>query len=318
MILAVEEVISIARRDRRFNLFEREAGRFADGAIVPVMLAASNESTGGESRYASALDAFLVWGHHVLSGAADGDGDRHRNVPVVIVDATSSPLELLRLALATENRAGRYRWSELDRILALFESLCDPGFRDNAGILPLLEPDRDVTPQVRKYRTLSPVLRTALDAGALDVRTAERIATIDPAVIEPLVESARDLTFSRRRQYLLACRDLLDRGDPPEELLTALNSAPPVQRFDLVMKRRKPRRERMDAVVDRVRHEVLRGTGVTLQPPANYEGERYRITFEAGSPGELRRRLNAAAKLENYLDELLGILFQDPLDDTLE
>lgn len=301
----------IADRSERFDLFDPPDeidGSGRGGAYRPLIIAMPAE--------------ILVWGHHLVArtrndamcGApadvapADVAPDA---LPALLVEGSANPASLLPVALAAENRPGRYQWRELDRICALADEL------GITGIAPLLDPARDVTLLVPRYRALPPAHREALEQELIDMRTAERLASLPSPLLEDLLRLGASLSFSRRRQFLIAGEEVLRRGTAEDVLLRELRESPPEGRFGIVMGRRYPRVRRMEAAVDRVRQKVLRGTGVRLDPPASFEGNRYTISFDTGSVDELRRRLAAAQRLEKELDELLGILFEDPLDDTV-
>ena len=289
---------ALAQRDRRFDIFDMPRVASGAPAFRPLVLVAP--------------DAGLVWGHRLLDGM-DAEIDP---VPALLVSPDTGEDRLLLLALDLEGRAGRYSWREVDRICAVAERTGMP------DLVHRLDPERDLTVLVPRYRALPEALKTALDEELVDLRTAERTASLPEAVIMTLLDLSRQISFSRRRQMLVAVEEILRRDGPSgnrpaESLLESLDAVEPRDRFDLVMRLRYPRLTRMESLVESVRRETLGGTGVNLEPPARFEGERFRISFDIRSVDELRRRLAAIQKLEHRLDDLLEILFEDAHDDTL-
>lgn len=288
------------------------------------------DRTGGDFVRENPL--LLVWGHRMLEGVAPGV-----RLPAVLVDIGAGEPALLRAALVREGRAGSYSWREMDRIYGVAREI-GAGDPDD-----LVDPSRPAGPLVSRYRELPPVLQGALNANLLDLRTAGRAAGLPETLLGPLLKLSEPLSFSRRRQFLVATEELcraggdapvgalLERlwGDSPGGLPGQLSgkgsggsvgeSSPALaeEAFREVMNHRYPRLRRLEAAVRAVQEGTLRGSGVRLEPPPRFEGSRYRISFEAGSVEELRRRLGAVQKMEQDLDGLLELLFQDPLDDSL-
>ncbi|TVR72377.1 MAG: hypothetical protein EA427_03310 [Spirochaetaceae bacterium] len=297
----------LAEGSARFDLFdppERGEGDEWRDSCRPLVIALPERSPSlpGDCIPAGAI---LVWGHHRLPRRAEG------MIPAILIAGGKGGTPLLAAALAAENRAGSYRWPELDRICRLAEEM------EVTGIAHMLDPTRDLPLLLPRYRALPDTHREALAREEIDLRTAERLGALSSPLLAELLSLGESLSFSRRRQYLIAAEEVLRRGMAEEDLLGELRGAVPAQRFEIVMAHRYPRLRRMESLVERVRRRTLRGTGVRIDPPERFEGSRYRVSFDVGSPEELRRRLEAAGRLEKELDELLGILYEDPLDDTL-
>lgn len=345
-MISSEKARVIAEDNRAFDLFdpptdtEDAVAPPPDARFRPIAIALTGIDSGADDsdRW---KDAVLVWGHQRLRTITP-----ETMIPAILIkraragmpgleaadgaaaetarESTVDEEDLLLLALAMERRPGRYSWAELDRICAFAASLerrgrcvSPGGVRFEERLAEYLDPDRDSCPLLARYRQLPAALQEALERRQVDMRTAERVATIGPTFLPDLLAAGTSLSFSRRRQFLTACADLLRRGADGRELIRTLREAEPDHRFDLVMEQRYPRLLRMRNAVERVRKTTLRGTGITLEPPPSFEGDRYRISFEVRSTTELKKRLLAARKLEKELDELLGILFQDDFDDLL-
>ena len=218
-----------------------------------------------------------------------------------------TPAEAVRLALTAEHRAGAYRPGEIDAILSLIESSGAAADRD---ILGLLDPRSDVRAVRDRYRALPRTLAVALDQGALDLRTAEAIPAEWAGAVPRLLAPLSSLSFSNRRLAVRMAVELLRAGADLDELITAVTDA--AQRdavLSTLRSRRYPTLADLERRVATLRRQVLGGTGVQLREPPNFEGDRFELSFTFASSGEFRRRLAAAAAVEEVVDELMDLLF---------
>ncbi|WP_076488336.1 hypothetical protein [Alkalispirochaeta americana] len=351
-LVSADVARKIAGTDPRFDLFDRPPGELSPGdasagkdsagavaGIRPLVIALLPDSLeagrpredlagffrNGNSRREEPDQAdreipdvetplCLVWGHCLLERLSGDD-----LLPAVLVDMEKGDSSLLRTALAQEARAGRYSWREMDRI---YQAAREIGADDPDD---LVSPSRPVGPLIVRYRALPERLQEALERDLLDMRTAERVSGLPGELLRSVLELAEPLSFSRRRQFLTAADDLCRGGKKAslEEILRAFSrenagsGGRAEEAFRELLNCRYPRLRRLEGAVQAVQQGLLRGSGVRLEPPPRFEGSRYRISFEVGSVDELRRRLGAVQKMEHELDELLELLFQDPLDDSL-
>ncbi len=250
----------------------------------------------------------LVWGfrYRRLWSAIDD-----RSCPVLAC-SPASEIELLVCALAAENRVGAFRWSEIDRIVSACEAAVktDDDTESWTAVLHYLDRDNDVRPALERYRRLPQHAAAALDRGAIDFRTAEAIPAELDAAVAHLLPPVERFSFSNRRLALRLSIELVRRdGLDAMRLADTLRERSPAEALRWLRHRRYPRLTAMEDHLADVRRRRLAGTGVEIDPPPNFEGDSYRVSFRLSSPEELRRRLSAAATLTEDLDGLLDLLF---------
>ncbi|MFO8042332.1 MAG: hypothetical protein R6U25_03945 [Alkalispirochaeta sp.] len=253
----------------------------------------------------------VVWGFHYRSLWQEFPTTEF---PVLIGgDAAPPPghCELgsgLRVALAAEHRRGEYRLSELERIRRLVER-CDAVEPLWNEIAPLLSADADPWPLIERFRRLSAVLGSAVDAGVIDLRTAEAIPQEWAAAAGWVLPLFTTLSFSNRRQALRMAVELLRGGTDGELLVEELAQLSPQEILPALRRRRYPELTDLERRFEALRRRMLSGTGVTLAPPTNFEGDRFQVSFSFRNDAELRARLQATQRLEEAVDELLELLF---------
>lgn len=257
----------------------------------------------------------LVWGHGVVDAAKPGDTSL---VPALALIG-ANPLDLVRFALRTEGRAGAYGWEEQRRIA----EYCERNRINLEAVCDLVDPDGDYTHNLERYRALSPELRSWVNRGVCDLRTAERITSIPKDRMRSIEFIMQRLSFSNRRRFLVMAQEVVRRdgaaslqdilgdsssagegsGETPD---AGEDSAAILERLRRV---RYPEYSTFEATLERVNHEHLRGTGVRVDAPKNFEGGALTVSFSFSSPAELERRLRGAHRITEKSDELLGLLF---------
>jgi len=292
--ISAEALQTILERDRRFDLFADAAVSGIPGGpfVRPAILWGDN----------------AVWGFRyrsVLPGLAGDD------LPVLRVpdEGETSLSGLTELALAAEGRGGSYRWSEIDRVVALVESdpTCDTGVLE--GVRHALDPVRDVLEMLARYRRLPEALRDPLDTGTIDIRTAEAVPADLLPRMQALLAGTAGLTFSERRQAIRIIVDLLRRGDHSAEDAIALVEAHRGADLLPVLRRiRYPGMTGLDDAIARFRGRYTQGTGISVSYPENYEGDAVTVSFRLRSSKELEGRIAALRRMEDGIDELLGLL----------
>ncbi|MFP4211026.1 MAG: hypothetical protein ACLFR8_07280 [Alkalispirochaeta sp.] len=217
-------------------------------------------------------------------------------------------VDLIMLALTAEGRAGSYRWSEIDAVVGLVES----GTGEEGvprTIRNALDPDRDVLEVLARYRRLPAPLRDALDAGAIDIRTAEAIPEELLSRLPALLDGVSNCTFSERRQAIRIIVDLIRRGDrSPDDLLAFLRSDHEGGLLPALRRLRYPEISRLDDAIASFRNRYTRGTGIVVAFPEHYEGDHLSVSFRIRSSRELANRIAALRRMEEGVDELLGLL----------
>jgi hypothetical protein len=278
-----------AETNRTYDLFHPPAtGQTRQDALVrPVIIGAAGE---------------IVWGFRYREL---WDADPNTTFPVLEVDRDGCAVQV---ALVAENRPGGYRLSELSRIRSLLEG-SDAGEERWRALLPRLGDDTDPTVLVERFRVLHPGIAREVDAGQIDLRTAEAIPTELAGAAETILPLFRSLSFSNRRQALRMSVELLRSNVSVGTIVEGLEAVPATEVVRWLRERRYPTLTAMERRLSEVRSRTLRGTGVEIHPPVAFEGDRYEIRFSFRSLAELRARTAATLRLEDEIDELMDLLF---------
>lgn len=322
-------LIEYLRSDGTFDLFERGDGPIAAaprtterGATAPrttERVAAARSAADGPAedspffRPIILAETQIVWGfaYEALLAAAPS-----RDLPVMRLPDSTGLLTRLLVALNAEGRRGAYRWGEIDRIVSLAER-AGSGDADAAteehdafqAILQAINAERDVLPVLRRYRRLDETVRGALDDGAFDIRTAEVIPRSLVSRLPLILEELAALSFSERRQAVRIIAELVARGDLDDEsVVELLRESPTEEIVSRLHRRRYPTIAALEEGIDRFRSSYARGRGIDVAFPKNYEGDFLSFSFRIRSAKELRRRIEALHRMEDHVDDVLGLL----------
>ncbi|MDA3947695.1 MAG: hypothetical protein PF508_00585 [Spirochaeta sp.] len=312
--LSAGELLRRMRTDRTFDFFHRPDIHPAPDYLY--------------LRPAVLLNDQVVWGFHyedVLNLEADVEADADSGpaqvVPVLrITHADPSPADenavqvvAVRYALDGEGRAGTYRWTEINRIVSHLERVLAPdveGYPVPAAIRSAIDPARDLLELLRRYRRLAEPLRAALDAGDIDIRTAEIVPDGLIPTVPALLEALQTLSFSDRRQILRLAAGLWRRGDVDvDDILATMELRERNGILDRLRRLRYPVVTDIETAMGRFHDRYTRGTGVEVAFPRNYEGEFLNVSFRIRSRAELERRLAALERMKEEVDDLVGLLF---------
>ncbi|MFP4429966.1 MAG: hypothetical protein ACOCW6_00380 [Spirochaetota bacterium] len=273
---------------------------------LPPVVYCSEEAAGA---WGAGPGPVVVWGWPVLRLVAGSGGDS-----IYAHERPLGPREALLLALALEGRTGSYSWEEMHRIVAYCERFAldvDPEVsRAAVG-------DGGLVFRVERYRALPPLLRGALDRGAIDLKTAEALSP--PAtegnrrdeVLGKLLSAGEGLSHSNRRKLLLIARELLvSRRSDPRELIRVVEATAdaPEELLSQLRALRYPELTGMVRQLNRFTEEHLRGTGVRLEAPPNFEGRRFTVSFDFADSREYSARLAALGRAGERLEAILDLL----------
>ncbi|MFW5694739.1 MAG: hypothetical protein ACOCYB_06200 [Alkalispirochaeta sp.] len=219
----------------------------------------------------------------------------------------SVTIQALRWALTAEQRPGQYRFSELDRIRRLVETAGAVACWEE--IVPLCSTGNDPWPLIERFRGVPATAATAVDDGTIDLRTAEAIPREYAAEVDHFLPLVSPLSFSNRRHALRMVVELLRAGADGSALRRELSQLSAQELMGELRRRRYPTLSQLESRLETIRRNALSGSGATLAAPTNFEGDRFQVSFAFRSASELRSRLRAVARLEEYTDELLDLLF---------
>ncbi len=287
----VEELYAL---DKRFDIFtprpEPDPTMLREGFYIPVPITGTS----------------ILWGFHVIN-AASRCGVHALFANLVPPGSTSA---LLAIALALEDRAGRYEWDELERVCeiaggidALDERLRGLLFGDN---------HKNGIERLRAYSALTEQGKELVNSGGLDVKTAFRMRGLHEGALAFLAanESFARLTRSEKRifceyAYEAIMRDTIEGEAQISFLGETLASGHPLAEME---KARFPRLAEKGKKLDELRKKNLSGSGITLEAPPQFEGDSFTISFSFSSRKSFCRRLESLRKIEDSIDELIGLL----------
>jgi hypothetical protein len=261
----------------------------------------------------------LIWGFAILRAAK---AQQLRQLNCLIIPSCPRD-EMLSLALKLENRASGFSWREKEKMLAFLaapepsserrpESPSPPAPLVAAfdQLSPLIENHRDpeLASKIATFAELPEALQDLVAEGQVDLKTAVRVRSL-PVEIFPEIQ-ASTLSFSQNRQFLnelfeVARKHERSQQEIKETVARALRDRRPLE---AIHRLRFPTLTALDERFTNLKRELLRGSGVRLEPPPYYEGQAFTVQFEFNSARTFSRRLTALHTLEGRLDALFELL----------
>ena len=253
----------------------------------------------------------LVWGFNLLCSAAKRGYSR---LPVVRI--TRRPLiELLRIAITTEDRAGNFTWGEMEKIYNLLVEKGSGELINSLSPLLLGHEDSRLFTRVKEFSSLKTQLKVLVEEKLIDLKTALQCNNWQAALIEDIGALLRSgenpLSFSKRRIILNQLIEVsVKQGIPEEKILSlvrnTLNSADPLKTAQAL---RYPELTAMEARFLELKGKLLTGTGIKLTPPSFFEGENFNISFSFSSKKALEKKINYMKTFAEKTDELFELLY---------
>jgi len=246
----------------------------------------------------------LIWGFSILQKAGELGMEELITVPV-----EGSPAEHLALALNLENRKDRFTQGEIGRITEFLvkRNLLDAEEKLSGYIFS----SGGFIKQGMQYNSLPFHIRKLVDSRFCDCKTAAGIRDFAEDHVSLLMKLQDILTFAERRQMCLILSELklgdkmddsgfsdfLEEVAGEEKPLTALH------------KIRMPNLTAMETAFQTFREKRLKGTGITLEHPKNFEGTAFQIRFSFRSEKDLLKKSRILRELSGCTDELFSLLF---------
>jgi hypothetical protein len=290
--LPVSELAALPRRFDFFKAIPRLPARSIGAGFCPPLLVSR---------------ASLVWGSSFLDAVLGLALPPSATLPVERLEL--SPQDELLGALAREGRCGAYAAEEHFQIARAALAIdVDAKFLEEVSTLVLgsgglfaLIPRLDALPENR---------RRLVEAGLVDLKTAERARSLPEEAAAAFPALAAALTASGRRLALgwldEVCLHEGLSGQAAAELTAELDAAP--DPLAALRARRYPELSAMEGDFARIARESLGGSGLKLEAPPNFEGAGFTLSFQFSSGPELVRRLASAGRLAEVADELLSLL----------
>jgi hypothetical protein len=248
----------------------------------------------------------LVWGFSLAERAL------HLGIEkLACKDFKDSPeLELLKLALLLENRAGFYSWPEKEK-LALF--IAKYNLQAAAGQLAvLIENKRDAQflERINSYRSYPAALKVLLDENLIDFKTAQKINPLPEVFFTMLLDKRNDLTFSERRMICVYVFELIQR-----DRLTLRQARTLIQDLfsesELLKRAFQLRYPQLAALEKRFidfKEKYLKTSGIRLEAPPYFEGSDFTLQFSFADKKHFGKRLQKLNQLKENIDELFTLL----------
>lgn len=253
----------------------------------------------------------LIWGFHLLYSASKAGYTR---LPVIRI--IKKPLiELLRVAIILEDRAGGFTWKEMENICHLLIKNGDSELFNSLSPFLLSHEDSRLFARVKQFSSLKIQLKVLVDEKLIDLKTALQCNNWQAALIEDIGALLRSgeysLSFSKRRIILNQLIEVSMKQKIPEEKIpllvrNTLNSADPLKTAQAL---RFPELTAMEERFRELKKELLTGTAIKLTSPSFFEGENFNISFSFSSKKALEKKINYLKTFAEKTDELFKLLY---------
>ena len=245
----------------------------------------------------------VVWGMDVIKAAEENGVES-----IWCRETGDLPEEVLKTALTLENRKNSYSFAEKKRIL---EFLRENGIEScPAEIGALIQDEGDFTGLTEKYASLPEVLRKGIDRGLIDIKTALSVKDLDEAVFGILFDAEERISYSGRRiilrDFLEICRR--DRLSPEQSRELMKEIAASENPGACIAAIRNPKMEAMKKSFGEYSEKYIKGSGIILEAPQNFEGSSYTVRFQLKSRNQLERIIKTLGKVKESAEELFKLL----------
>ena len=237
-------------------------------------------------------------------------------LPVIWLE-DDDPAAAVLAFLETENRPDSYSIEELNSLYSIIETLeletpsaqSAPAATDFSQKLnTFVQKKGDFRQHVMQYRKLPVVLRKAVAAGSFDLRSATVISGLPESVLELLV--AAEISFSQRRIVAVQVQEICRRDSLAQDEIVSLvqrilaKADPQAEVQRLRFPQLTQRQERAHAM----QKNHLSGQRIRIELPDNLEGDSISIVCRVASAKELHSQLECLDRLQEHIDEYLGLL----------
>jgi hypothetical protein len=226
------------------------------------------------------------------------------------------------LTLSLENRRDRYSLKEKLKIYALLKRR---GAEERAEeVAPLVTSKGSFLAQVKQVIVLPSSLQQCVEEGIIDVKTARTVSDLPPEAVHIYLETIMEkndvrkqeglpLSLSLRRLllhylYEVVKREGMEKRKILETFSTVLSHMPLQEAFEKARRMRYPELSKREDALRRFENEKIRGTGIKVEAPPNFEGDSYKFNFSVNSPAQIDTMISRLRLIRNNSDELFRLL----------
>jgi hypothetical protein len=290
-IARTEELLGF---DRRLDIFKNRS--VIDPAILTSGLYPPIPVTGN----------MIVWGFHIVGLAKKCGIETLCSIRV----PEDEPSRILAYALMLEDRAGAYGWDELERIESF---LCGiEGIDEGLSRLVFGPNPKHGMERLRLYSGLPHEAKALVKECAVDLKTVFRIRALSTEVFSFLLasESFKGLSASEKRifadmAYEVIRRDCIPADKQHKLIGKILGSENPMKEME---KLRIPKLSAMRDKVSIFKSRYTDGSGVEIEPPGDFEGSAFSVSFSFSSTRNFHKKLATLSGIGESVDELFELL----------
>ena len=243
----------------------------------------------------------LVWGHSIVRSA-----EAKAEIYCRLIEGDAE--ENLVTALKAENRTDSYSWFEKEKILNF---VADKNIdRENKSLLELIQHEGSFIPNTEKFKKLKTIIKNIVGSGILDLKTASRLEIFDDEIIERTAVIIKDFSFSRKRLFVNYMVELYKKGNSiRSDVISVLEKAEISENpFEYAASVRYPELKKLEKDFSVYTEKYLKGSGIQLKSPPNFEGGSYNVQFSFKSQKQLGRIIDRLEKVRETSDEIFRLL----------
>ncbi|MCL2792534.1 MAG: hypothetical protein FWD87_05515 [Spirochaetaceae bacterium] len=248
----------------------------------------------------------VIWGFHIINAASKAG---MKNLLCRNINSKNlTKEEKLLIALQCENRCSNYSWDEKEKIYLFIVKELEG--KVSNSVLLLVEQGGVFLNTASLYNSFSPVLKTFVKKGIIDLKTAKNCSNIPENSLELLEPYLLTLSFSNRRIILTNISEIIKKGvldnDKSFSLVKGLlkEEIP----FEAVIIIRYPELSLCREKFDQFNSIVLKDSGIKLKHPPYFEGSSYSAEFSFRSKKHLEKIIKRLSDLKEKSDEIFELL----------
>lgn len=248
----------------------------------------------------------IIWGHRIVDAALEAGVNEL--LCRDIAGEGYTPGEKLETALVLENRKGLYSWNEKEKIYNFAEKYL--GGSCGEAVCALVQESGSFLASVTAFASLPPLMKKLAGRGIVDLKTAASCSDIPDKALSLLENAIMELSFSRRRIFLVNISEIIKKNSFSQEqsFKLAESIASDEEPFSAVSMMRYPELDGAIKAFESFSADLLKNSGVRLKHPPNFEGEYFSAEFSFRSKKQLDKVINTFEQLRDRCDELFRLL----------